>query len=112
MKTNSVTSKFNSSDKFSKKTNPRMTGQSKGHAHPDSNFSSRKGSGVKQPTGTSKMRTGMQGLSVGQKVPMDIFQQSYKKPNNHGMPQVVEANVIKKKTKSALKGPQRKFFGL
>ena len=55
---------------------------------------------------------GLQGLSIGQKVPMQIFQQKYLKPNEHGMGKVQDANRIKKKVKTALAGKQKQFFGL
>ena len=81
----------------------------KPNANPSNLHASRKGATVKRPRSSS---SGMQGLSIGQKVPMNIFQQKYTKPNQHGMAQVVDANTIKKKTKKALGGKQKQFFGL
>lgn len=67
---------------------------------------------VKNPKSSS---AGLQGLSIGQKVPMKIFEQNYKdgaKPVTEGMAQIHDANKIKRGTKKALAGKQSKFFGL
>jgi hypothetical protein len=84
-------------------------GSKKGHGNPSEEHSSRNMSTVRKPKSSA---AGLQGLSVGQQVPMDIFQQKYQKPDVHSMTQHVESNVVKRGTKKALRGAQSKFFGL
>jgi len=94
---------------YSTKSRAPSLGHKKGHGNPSSAHSSRGMSGVKRQKSSG---AGLQGLSVGQKVPMEMFDQKYTAPNPHGMTKIQNANSIKKGTKKALGGSQRKFFGL
>lgn len=110
IKTNAVSSKFNYQDKANtKKVNARMTAQKMNNANPDQSANTRRGAKVKQMTSS---KDGMQGLSIGQRVPMNMFDQKYQKPSPTSMSKVTGANQIGAEVKKALKGKQKQFFGL
>jgi hypothetical protein len=100
------------SDKFSAN---QMRGHRTGHGNPDNNHSARVGSSAPKQKGRSRLALdGLQGLSTGTKVPMEMFQPDYSKKTDDITHQVgtVDANGIKRGTKGALKGKQKQLFGL
>jgi hypothetical protein len=84
-----------------------MHSQKKGNANPSNAHSSRFGSTAKNQKTSGK---GNLGLSVGQVVPMKMFNNP---PTTiHSQVKHVDANKIKKAAKGALAKGQKRFMGL
>ena len=110
MKTNSVNPRYS----YAGGNSPPRLGARKGHGNSDGSHSNRKPSTRYSPSS----RAGLQGLSVGAKVPMKMFQQDYKGKNlkgaqdvTQGMATHIPATRVKKKVKLAARKSNR-FMGL
>ena len=88
----------------------KESGSKRGHGNPSNNAAKRELNTASQWKASGSKEN--MGLAQGVRVPMEMFNQKYEKPDLHSASRTIKAGTVAASAKSALRGHTKKFFGL